>query len=89
MRHIPNSVKIWVQACALEEDLSSKKAVLRRALEFNPTSVRLWKAAVELETPEDARIMLGRAVELVPQSTEMWYVPLLPLCLSVSTHQRV
>ena len=34
------------------------------ALGFVPNSVRLWKAAVELEDdPEDARVMLARAVE--------------------------
>lgn len=32
-------------------------------LENVPTAVRLWKAAVELEEPEDARILLSRAVE--------------------------
>ena len=33
---------------------------------------RLWKLAVELEDPEDARILLGRAVECCPSSTELW-----------------
>jgi pre-mRNA-processing factor 6 len=46
--------------------------VLRRALDLIPTSIKLWKAAVEQETPEDARIMLARAVECVPSSVEMW-----------------
>ena len=32
-------------------------------LEHIPNAVRLWKAAVELEEPEDARILLSRAVE--------------------------
>jgi hypothetical protein len=32
-------------------------------LEIIPNSAALWKAAVELEEPEDARIMLARAVE--------------------------
>ena len=38
------------------------------ALEQIPNSVRLWKAAVELESAEDARIMLSRAVECCPTS---------------------
>ncbi|KAL0595802.1 LOW QUALITY PROTEIN: Pre-mRNA-processing factor 6 [Plecturocebus cupreus] len=42
------------------------------ALEHVPNSVRLWKAAVELEEPEDARIMLSRAVECCPTSVELW-----------------
>jgi pre-mRNA-processing factor 6 len=33
----------------------------------------LWKEVVNLEDdPEDARILLGRAVEVVPQSVELW-----------------
>ena len=41
------------------------------ALEHIPNSVRLWKAAVELEEEEDARIMLSRAVECCPTSVEV------------------
>jgi pre-mRNA-processing factor 6 len=42
-------------------------------LELIPNSVKLWKAAVsEEENPEDARILLSRAVELVPLSVELW-----------------
>ena len=48
------------------------QAVLRRALEFVPKSVKLWKAAVELESADDARVMLHRAVECVPESVELW-----------------
>lgn len=63
VRSLPNSVRIWMKAAELEEDLKAKKKVFRKALEQIPTSVRLWKAAVELEEPEDARILLTRAVE--------------------------
>ena len=42
------------------------------ALETVPTSVRLWKEAVELEEPADARILLTRAVECCPLSVELW-----------------
>lgn len=41
-------------------------------MEQIPSSVRLWKAAVELEEPEDARILLSRAVECCPTSVELW-----------------
>jgi len=34
--------------------------------------VRLWKALVELEEPEDARILLSRAVECCPLSVEVF-----------------
>jgi pre-mRNA-processing factor 6 len=46
--------------------------VLRKALEANPTSITLWKAAIELEDAEDARILLAVAVEKIPHSVEMW-----------------
>ena len=37
-----------------------------------PNSVRLWKAAIELEEEDDAKIMLSRAVECCSQSVELW-----------------
>lgn len=55
-----------------ETDTPAKRRVLRKALETIPTSVRLWKAAVELEELEDAKILLGRAVECCPLSVELW-----------------
>lgn len=45
--------------------------ILQTALENVSKSVRLWKTAVELEEPEDARIMLSRAVECCPTSVEV------------------
>lgn len=43
------------------------------ALEYIPASVRLWKETVKLEdNPEDARILLSRAVEVIPTSQELW-----------------
>ena len=34
--------------------------------------MRLWRGAVELEGPDDARILLARAVECCPLSVELW-----------------
>ena len=56
-----------MRAAELERDVQSQSRVLRRALERLPTSVRLWKAAVELASEEDARVLLGRAVACCPQ----------------------
>ncbi|MBN3292960.1 PRP6 factor, partial [Polypterus senegalus] len=64
VRHLPQSVRIYIRAAELETDIRAKKRVLRKALENISKSVRLWKAAVELEEPEDARIMLSRALWL-------------------------
>lgn len=73
VRHLPQSVKIWLKAVDLESDVKAQKRVLRRALEFIPNSVKLWRAAVNMEeNPEDAKILLSRAVELVPMSVELW-----------------
>lgn len=71
-RNLPHSVRIWVKAADLEQEIKAKRRVFRKALEHIPNSVRLWKAAVELENPEDARILLSRAVECCPTSVELW-----------------
>lgn len=43
------------------------------ALEHIPNSVRLWKETVNLESSiVDARILLSRAVEVIPLSVELW-----------------
>lgn len=73
VRHLPQSVKIWLKAVSLETDNKAKKKVLRRALEFIPNSVKLWRAAVNMEeNPDDAKVLLSRAVELVPLSVDLW-----------------
>ncbi|KAI9337334.1 PRP1 splicing factor, N-terminal-domain-containing protein [Pilaira anomala] len=73
VRHLPQSVKIWLKAVSMETDNKAKKKVLRRALEFIPNSVKLWRAAVNMEeNPEDAKVLLSRAVELVPLSVDLW-----------------
>lgn len=61
-----------MKAAELELDNKGKRKVLRKALESNPSSVRLWKAAIDLENPEDAKLLLTRAVECCPLSTELW-----------------
>ncbi|XP_048590658.1 pre-mRNA-processing factor 6 [Nematostella vectensis] len=72
VRQLPQSVRLWIKAAAVETEIVAKKRVYRKALEHIPNSVRIWKAAVELEEPEDARIMLSRAVECCPTSVELW-----------------
>ena len=43
------------------------------ALQHIPNSVRLWKETVNLESSAtDARILLSRAVEVIPLSVELW-----------------
>ena len=52
--------------------------MLRRALEKVPTSVRLWKAAIELASEDDARVLLKRATECCPQVCSRGYTPGFP-----------
>lgn len=72
VRRIPTSVKIFLRAADLESASQAKKAVLRKGLEMNSTSVTLWKAAIELEDAENAMVLLSVAVEKIPQSVDMW-----------------
>ncbi|XP_030829995.1 pre-mRNA-processing factor 6 [Strongylocentrotus purpuratus] len=72
VRNLPDSVRIWIRAAAIEVDTGARRKVYRKALEHVPNSVRLWKAAVELEEPEEAKILLSRAVECCSSSVELW-----------------
>ncbi|KAG4108716.1 PRP1 splicing factor, N-terminal-domain-containing protein [Neocallimastix lanati (nom. inval.)] len=73
VKHIPQSVRLWLRAMSLETDVRNKKRVIRRSLEFIPNSVKLWKTAISMEEdPNDAKILLSRAVECVPLSVELW-----------------
>jgi len=73
VRRVDDTVPVFLKAAELETQLGSKKAVLRKALEANPHSLRLWKHAIGLEdTDEAARILLGVAVEKVPEAVELW-----------------
>ena len=46
----------------------AKKAVLRKAVEAHPTSLTLWKAAIDLEEADDAMVLLSVTVERVPHA---------------------
>ena len=61
----------YIKCIILYGQSISKNWCLPVALEHIPNSVRIWKAAVELEGPEDAQIMLSRAVECCPTSVEV------------------
>jgi len=68
----PKSVKLWLAAANKETDKAIKSKILRKGLEFIPGSPTLWKEAVKLEGPEEARQLLRKAVECVPFSVDMW-----------------
>ena len=85
IRALPQSVKLWVKATELETEVTAKRRVLRKALEQLPSSVKLWKLLVEMEQPEDARILLSRAVECCPVSVDVRAVHL-TLCFTSPHH---
>ncbi|KAI1773576.1 pre-mRNA splicing factor [Hypoxylon cercidicola] len=67
------SVRLWVEAMKLEDDIRSKKRVIRHALDHTPESEALWKEAVNLEEdPSDAKLLLAKATELIPLSVDLW-----------------
>lgn len=70
---------IYIRAAELEMDICAKKCVFRKALEHVPNLVHLWKAAVDLEQPEDDRVMLSQGVESCSTSE---------LCCQVWRHAR-
>ncbi|KAH8098417.1 hypothetical protein JL720_1360 [Aureococcus anophagefferens] len=68
----PESEGVWLEAARLQSGDANARSMLALAVGKLPTSVKLWRTAIELEDVEDARIMLGRAVECVPHSVDMW-----------------
>ncbi|KAG5221097.1 Pre-mRNA-processing factor [Salix suchowensis] len=54
-------------------NISKHHSFIPIALEHIPNSVLLWKQTVNLETSAvDARILLSRAVEVIPLSVDLW-----------------
>ncbi|KAK2559799.1 Pre-mRNA-processing factor 6 [Acropora cervicornis] len=84
---LPLSVRLWIKAAALEDEMKAKKRVYRkvelegpedaqimlsRAVECCPTSVELWLALARLETYENARKVLNKARENIPTDRQIW-----------------
>lgn len=73
IRHVSNSVSLWVAAANLEDSAKAKRVVYRKALQVIPDSVKLWKLTVELEDDlNEARQLLEGAVLCCPTSVELW-----------------
>lgn len=69
---LPNSTKIWLAAASRETTKKDKLGVLRRGLELNPDSVKLWKELVTLAEAKEAKMYLKKAVTCVPHSLDLW-----------------
>lgn len=72
MQTLPHSVKIWLNASSKENDNNSKIKILKKALEFIPNSVDIWKELISLSSEQEALILLYKAVECIPKHLAMW-----------------
>ncbi|RYZ14982.1 MAG: hypothetical protein EOO70_07255, partial [Myxococcaceae bacterium] len=72
LRALPHSVKLYLQLADYETSAQGKKSILRKGLESVPHSVPLWKAAIELEDVQDAKVLLARAIECIPTNVDMY-----------------
>jgi len=69
---LPKSVKIWLTASEKETNNENKIRVLKKGLELNPDSVRLWKEIVSLCDEQQAKVYLRRASQCIPHNLELW-----------------
>jgi pre-mRNA-processing factor 6 len=75
---MPKSKKLWLQAAQKEFDQNPKDgnkhklSILRKALEYIPSDVDLWKQTVALADKEEAKQLLYKGVQCVPESTDLW-----------------
>jgi pre-mRNA-processing factor 6 len=49
-----------------------KSKILKKALEHIHNDVEIWKEAIILENPDEAKALLYSAVKSIPQCTEFW-----------------
>lgn len=67
------SLKLWLKATELEQEVFNKKRVLRKALENLPTSPELWKESIKIEENVEDQIRIAeKATELAPEDEELW-----------------
>ncbi|WVQ99257.1 hypothetical protein IAU59_006389 [Kwoniella sp. CBS 9459] len=70
-KHAPG----WIAAASLEvhaKKMVAARKIIAEGCEKCPKSEDVWFHAAELNTPENAKIILGKAVQHVPQSVKIW-----------------
>lgn len=72
LSRMSTSKKLWMQMANMEKEKDMRVKTLRKALTCISNDVDLWKAAVELEEPEEAKKLLYKAIECVPHDTGIW-----------------
>lgn len=63
LTNMHKSKKLWMAMADIEKDKKIKVQTLRKALQYISNDVELWKAAIELEEPEEAKSLLYKATE--------------------------
>lgn len=69
---LPKSVKIWLSLASKESDIELKVKTLKKALEVNSESVKLWKELISLSPESEAKKYLEKAVICAPHSLDLW-----------------
>ena len=70
-KHAPG----WIAAARLEEmagKLGEARRIVQRGCEACPKSEDVWLEAARLASPNDAKIILAKAVKELPQSVKAW-----------------
>ena len=73
--HCPKSEDVWLEAIRLHMggDQHNSKVIAANALSNNPRSVKLWIAAMELESdPRAKKRVIRQALDQIPQSVALW-----------------
>jgi pre-mRNA-processing factor 6 len=74
-QHCPTSEDVWLEAIRLHMggDNHNAKVIAANALQNNPRSVKLWIAAMELESDSRAKKrVIRKALDQIPQSVQLW-----------------
>eukprot|EP00736_Rhodelphis_marinus_P011035 Rmarinus@m.12531 len=68
----PTYEDVWIESARLHPPAQAK-AILGEAVSRNPTSVKIWMQAVELESePARKKRVLRKALEVLPNSVKLW-----------------
>ncbi|OLY79080.1 Pre-mRNA-splicing factor prp1 [Smittium mucronatum] len=70
-KHAPG----WIAAARLEEvagKLGAARTIIRKGCDLCPKNEDIWLESARLNTSENAKVILGKAVKFLPQSIKIW-----------------
>ena len=71
-KECPTNEDVWLEAVRLNTS-ENGKIILAEAVQHIPESVRIWLAAMKLETTtQNKKRVLRKALEFIPQSVTLW-----------------